>query len=179
MCWTKTYPVGGFTSISTKGSVEASIHSLRTWSAILTCVGPVRRQVPPRRTLLLLRDENQFLRRRRIYLFCLYPDLVKARFKDAELPVQRIVAILGLLLTAVRKLSEWLSTDALKFEFLLVQDKGSKPLGQEGALLEMLFREQIENQTVEVVHLTEDPARYADRRAERSLCQLLSEHRPA
>ena len=48
------------------------------------------------------------------------------------------------------------------------------PLGQEGALLEMLFREQIENQTVEILHVTEDPARYADRRAERSLCQLLN-----
>ena len=62
------------------------------------------------------RDENQFLRRRRAFLFCLYPDLVKARFKDPDLPAQRIVLILGLLLTAVKKLSEWLSTDALKFE---------------------------------------------------------------
>jgi hypothetical protein len=98
---------------------------------------------------------------------------VKARFKDPDLPVQRIVMILGLLLTAVRKLSDWLGTDALRFEFLLLQDKEAKPLAQEGALLEMLFREQIENQTVEIKHVTDDPATYADRRAQRSLCHLL------
>jgi hypothetical protein len=120
------------------------------------------------------RDENQFLRRRRTFLFCLYPDLVRARFKDPDLPAQRIVLILAVLLTAVRKLSEWLSTDALTFEFLLVQDKDAKPLAQEGALLEMLFREQIENHTVEVRHLAEDPGPYAERRAHRSLCHVLA-----
>jgi len=171
-----TYPVGGFTSISTKGSVESLLHSQLAYMERDPNLRPDLFDVKFLRDELYYysRDENQFLRRRRTYLFCLYPDLVKARFKDADLPVQRIVAILGLLLTAVRKLSEWLSTDALKFEFLLVQDKGGKPLGQEGALLEMLFREQIENQTVEILHVTEDPARYADRRAERSLCQLLN-----
>jgi hypothetical protein len=120
------------------------------------------------------RDENQFLRRRRAYLFCLYPDLVRARFKDPDLPAQRIVFVLGLLLTAVKKLSEWLNTDALKFEFLLVREKDGKPLAQEGALLEMLFREQIENGTVEVRHVTDVPGPYADRCAQRSLCHLLA-----
>src|SRR5262249_20281242 len=120
------------------------------------------------------RDENQFLRRRRTFVFALYPDLVKARFKDQDLSVQRIVMILGLLLTAVRKLSEWLSTDALRVEFLLVQDQESKPLAQEAALLEMLFREQIENHTVGIRHFAEDPGPYADRRAQRSLCHLLA-----
>ena len=170
-----TYPVGGFTSISTKGSVESLLHSQLAYMEHDPDLRPDLFDVKFLRDELYYysRDENQFLRRRRAYLFCLYPDLVKARFKDSELPFQRIVVILGLLLTAVRKLSEWLSTDALKFEFLLVQDKVAKPLAQEGALLEMLFREQIENKTVEVIHLAEDPARYADRKAERSLCHLL------
>ena len=43
-----------------------------------------------------------------------------------------------------------------------------------GGLLEMLFREQIENQTVEVKHFAGDPAGYANRRAQRSLCHLLA-----
>ena len=38
----------------------------------------------------------------------------------------------------------------------------------------MLFREQIENGTVEVKHVTGDPGPYADRRAQRSLCHLLA-----
>ncbi len=109
-----------------------------------------------------------------VFLFCLYPDLAKARFKDPDLPVQRIIMVLGLLLTAVRKLSEWLSTDALKFEFLLIQDKDAKPLEQEGALLEMIFREQIQNRTVEIRNATDDIARYADERAQRSLCHVLA-----
>jgi vWA domain found in the FtsH ternary systems/N-terminal helical region fused to the FtsH ternary system vWA domain len=171
-----TYPVGGFTSITTKGSVESLLHSQLAYMEREPELRPDLFDVKYLRDELYYysRDENQFLRRRRTYLFCLYPDLVRSRFKDPELPCQRIVLILGLLLTAVRKLSEWLTTDAIKFEFLLIQEKGAKPLAQEGALLEMLFREQIENETVEVIHLSEEIARYADRRAQRSLCHLVN-----
>src|SRR5262245_53214928 len=171
-----TYPVGGFTSLSTKGTVESLLHSQLAFMERDPDLRPDLFDVKYVRDELYYysRDENQFLRRRRAFLFLLYPDLVRARFKDPDLPAQRIVMVLGLLLTAVRKLSEWLSTDALKFEFLLVQEKDAKPLAQEGALLEMLFREQIENQTVEIRHLAEDPGPYADRRAQRSLCHVLS-----
>jgi hypothetical protein len=171
-----TYPVGGFTSISTRGSVESLLHSQLAFMERDPELRPDLFDVKYLRDELYYysRDENQFLRRRRVFLFCLYPDLVKARFKDPDLPAQRVVLLLGLLLTAVRKLSEWLSTDALKFEFLLIQDKDAKPLAQEGALLEMLFREQIENQTVEVRHFAEEPGPYADRRAQRSLCHVLA-----
>jgi vWA domain found in the FtsH ternary systems/N-terminal helical region fused to the FtsH ternary system vWA domain len=171
-----TYPVGGFTSISTKGSVESLLHSQLAYMERDPDLRPDLFDVKFLRDELYYysRDENQFLRRRRAFIFALFPDLVRARFKDQDLPVQRIVMILGLLLTAVRKLSEWLSTDALKFEFVLIQDKESKPLAQEGALLEMLFREQIENHTVEVKHFAEQPGPYADRRAQRSLCHLLA-----
>ena len=169
-----TYPVGGFTSISTKGSVESLLHSQLAYMEHDPDLRPDLFDIKFLRDELYYysRDENQFLRRRRVFLFCLYPDLVKARYKDPDLPVQRIVLILSLLLTAVRKLSEWLSTDALKFEFLLVQDRNSKPLANEAALLEMLFREQIENKTVEIRHIAERPDQLAERNAQRSLCHL-------
>jgi vWA domain found in the FtsH ternary systems/N-terminal helical region fused to the FtsH ternary system vWA domain len=171
-----TYPVGGFTSISTKGSVESLLHSQLAFMERDPELRPDLFDMKYLRDELYYysRDENQFLRRRRTYLFFLYPDLVKARFKDPELPCQRIVLVLGLLLTAVRRLSEWLGEDALKFEFLLVQEKDAKPLIHEGALLEMLFREQIETKMVEVKHFADDPTRYADRSANRSLCHLLN-----
>lgn len=171
-----TYPVGGFTSISTKGTVESLLHSQLAYMERDPQLRPDLFDVKYLRDELYYysRDENQFLRRRRAFVFALYPDLVRARFKDPDLPVQRIVMALGLLLVAVRKLSEWLSTDALKFEFLLVQDKDAKPLAQEGALLEMLFREQIENGTVEVKHSADDIGRYADQRAQRALCHVLA-----
>src|SRR6202040_3897497 len=72
--------------------------------------------------LYYARDENQFLRRRRTFVFALYPDLVRARFKDADLPWQRIILLLALLIVVVRKLSEWLAAEALVFEFLIVDD---------------------------------------------------------
>jgi hypothetical protein len=171
-----TYPVGGFAAISTKGSVESLLHSQLAYMERDPNLRPDLFDVKFLRDELYYysRDENQFLRRRRVFLFCLYPDLVKSRFKDPDLPVQRIIMVLGLLLTAVRKLSEWLSTDALKFEFLLIQDKGAKPLAQEGQLLEMLFREQIENKAVEIRHVADDPARHAEQIAQRSLCHLLT-----
>lgn len=171
-----TYPVGGFSSISTKGSIESLLHSQLAYMERDPNERPDLFDVKFLRDELYYyaRDENQFQRRRRVFLFCLYPDLVKARFKDPGLPAQRIVLLLGLLLTAVRRLCDWLSTDALKFEFLLIPDKDARPLIQEGALLEMLFREQIENETVEVRHFPEAPGPYADRRAERSLCHVLA-----
>jgi hypothetical protein len=170
-----TYPVGGFASISTKGSIESLLHSQLAFMEQDPALRPDLFDVKHVRDELYYyaRDENQFLRRRRAFLFCLYPDLIKARFKDPDLPAQRIVMALGLLLTAVRKLTDWLSADALNFEFLLMQDKNAKPLSQEGALLEMLFREAIENKTVEIRHFTDDVGPYADRRAQRSLCHLL------
>jgi vWA domain found in the FtsH ternary systems/N-terminal helical region fused to the FtsH ternary system vWA domain len=171
-----TYPVGGFTSISTKGSVESLLHSQLAYMEMDAELRPDLFDVKYLRDELYYysRDENHFLRRRRTYLFVLYPDLVRARFKDPDLPVQRIVLILGLLMAAVRKLSEWLSTDALSFEFVLLQDGNAKPLVQEGALLEMLFREQIESRLVEIRHMAGDPGRLADQRADRSLCHALA-----
>jgi hypothetical protein len=170
-----TYPVGGFASISTKGSVESMLHSQLAFME--------REQRPDLFDLKYLRDElyyysrdeNQFLRRRRTFLFALGGDLTRARFKDAELPWQRIVLVLALLLTAVRKLSEWLNTDALRFEFLLPADGENEPLGHERELLEMLLREQIANGTVviEMLPAAQKLEEVCARRARRSLCHCL------
>lgn len=171
-----TYPVGGFSSLSTRGSVESLLHSQLAFMERDPQLRPDLFDLKFLRDELYYysRDENQFLRRRRFFLFCLYPDLVKARFKDPALPVQRIVVVLALLITAVRKLSEWLSTDALRFELLFIQDNEARPLALEASLLEMLLREQIESNIVEIRHTSEEPARTAEQRAQRSLCHLLA-----
>lgn len=170
-----TYPVGGFTSISTKGSVESLLHSQLAYIESEPDRRPDLFDVKFLRDELYYysRDENQFLRRRRSFLFVLHPDLIKTRFNDPGLPVQRIVMVVGLLAAAVNKLTEWLGDDALTFEFLLVGAKDPMPLAHEAALLEMLFREQIANESVLVRHLADPPASYADRRAESSMCQVL------
>ena len=90
------------------------------------------------------RDENQFLRRRRAFVFVLFPDLIAARFKDTELPHQRIVMLQSTILALVRRLAEWLSTDAIRFEVLFVQDGARQPLAAEMTEMELLLHEHIE-----------------------------------
>ena len=109
------------------------------------------------------RDENQFLRRRRTFVLALSADLVETRFKDFELPYQRGVMLMGLLYVLVRKLTEWLSTDALNFHFLFLGEGESDPLASERALLEKLFFEEI---ALDVVHLERMPATRLARRCE-------------
>jgi hypothetical protein len=146
-----TYPVGGFTSLSNRGTVESLLHSQLAYMEQDQALRPDLFD-----TLYLLdellyysRDENQFLRRRRTFVLALAPDLVETRFKDFELPYQRGVLLLGLLYVLVRKLTEWLSTDALNFQVLSLGEGEVDPLAGERGLLEKLFYEEI---ALDVVH---------------------------
>jgi hypothetical protein len=170
-----TYPVGGFASLSNRGSLESLLFSQLAYMEKeerpdLFDIKYVRNEL-----LYYSRDENQFLRRRRTFLFALFPDLEQARFKDAELPWQRTVLLAALLLAAVRRLTDWLSTDALRFEFLFVLENDSAPLAQEEELLRMLLGEQIANGTVHLdrVHSDKLAPRIAQA-ARRSLCRALA-----
>ncbi len=151
------YPVGGYTSISTKGSIESLLHSQLAYmeeeSPDLFDMKFVRDEL-----FYYSRDENQFLRRRRAFAFVLYPDLLAARFKDGELPYQRIVLIQSTILALVRKLTDWLSTDAIRFEVLFVLDSGKNPLAEEASLLKLLLREPIERGDGEVLELPDHNA---------------------
>jgi hypothetical protein len=137
------YPVGGYTSISNRGSIESLLHSqlayMENETPDLFDIKFVRDEL-----FYYSRDENQFLRRRRAFVFVLFPDLIAARFKDPELPHQRIVMLMSSILALFRKLTEWLSTDAIRFEVLFVQDGTKKPLVEEATLMELLLREPIE-----------------------------------
>jgi hypothetical protein len=145
-----TYPVGGFTSLSTRGSPESLLHSQLAYME--TDERPDLFDIKFLRDELLYyaRDENQFLRRRRTFVLVLEPDLVNARFKDSALPYQRGVMLLALVVMAVRKLTEWLTTDALTFRLLFTApaDANPQPLAAEWALLETLLPEPIANGTV-------------------------------
>ncbi len=151
------YPVGGFTSLSNRGSIESLLFSQ------LAYMEPDRSQQPDLFDTLYLmdellyysRDENQFLRRRRTFVVVMPPDLVETRFKDFELPYQRGIMLLGLLYVLVRKLTNWLTTDALTFQFLFLGVGENDPLANERAILEKLFSDEI---ALEVVHLQRQSA---------------------
>jgi vWA domain found in the FtsH ternary systems/N-terminal helical region fused to the FtsH ternary system vWA domain len=145
------YPVGGYTSISTKGSIESLLHSQLAYmeeeQPDLFDMKFVRDEL-----FYYSRDENQFLRRRRIIAFVFDTTLTETRFKDAELPVQRIVMVLSLVLTLVRKMTDWLSSDALRFELIFLQtpEQTTTPLKQEMELLQLLLREPLERGSASV-----------------------------
>jgi hypothetical protein len=142
------YPVGGFSSISTKGTIESLLHSQLAYiepdeRPDLFDIKFVRDEL-----LYYSRDENQFLRRRTTILVILAPELAQIRIKDAGLPYQRIILVLGLVVAVVRKLTEWLSDEALQFRFIFPPAKGEYPLADEQALLELIFREEMVHGTV-------------------------------
>jgi hypothetical protein len=169
------YPVGGYASLSTRGSVESLLHSQLAYME--KADRPDLFDIKYLRDELLYysRDENQFRRRRRTFVFALWPDLVQTRFKDPDLPWQRGVLLLALLVTAVRKLSEWLSTDALVFEFLFLDEGEAVTLQSERSLVETVLREQIANGTVTIERVAAAQlARHCALLARRSFCHCLS-----
>src|SRR5579884_2142362 len=169
-----TYPVGGFSSLSTRGTVESLLHSQLAYMEKderpdLFDVKFLRDEL-----LYYARDENQFLRRRRTFVFVLYPDLDQTRFKDRGLDYQRGILLLGLLYTIVCKLSAWLSTDALSFHFLFVVEGENDPLKAERDLLASLLMEEIANGSVQLVTVPENKIEgLCANWARRSLCHAL------
>lgn len=145
------YPVGGYTSISTRGSVESLLHSQ------LAYIEPDPNERPDLFDIKFLRDElfyysrdeNQFLRHRRTFVIALHSDLVETRFKDPDLPYQRGILLMGLIVGLIQKLTEWLNTDDLHFRILFLgdPDKGLV-LEDEFDLLQTLLREYLANKTV-------------------------------
>lgn len=175
-----TYPIGGFSSISNRGSIESLLHSQLAFMEKDDRPDMFDIKFLRDELLYYSRDENQFLRRRRTFVFALFPELTAARLKDHNLPWQRIVLLLSLLLVAVRKLIEWLSEDALVFEFVFIQPKKKKTaptpeLTEERELLEMLFREEIANGSVKLseMNFSEQFRSHCDHAARRSLCHCV------
>ncbi len=124
--------------------------------------------------LYYARDENQFLRRRRTFVFVLYPDLDQTRFKDRGLEFQRGVLLLALLYVTVRKLTEWLSADALSFRFLFVAEGDNDALAAERDLLASLLMDEIANGSVRLEKIGAEPiVSLCANWARRSLCHAL------
>lgn len=148
------YPVGGYTSIATKGSIESLLQSQLAYIED-AADEPDLFDVKYARDELFYysRDENQFLRRRRRFVFVLFPDLVAARFKDPDLPFQRIVMLQSAILALIEKLTEWLSTDAIRFEVLFVQEREKQPLADEATLSRLLLHDQLARGAAVVEHV--------------------------
>jgi hypothetical protein len=156
------YPVGGYASIGTKGSIESMLHSQLAYfedgpQPDLFSMKYVRDEL-----FYYTRDENQFLRPRKTLAIRFDASLVESRVKDTQSPVQRIVLSLSSVVVLVRKLIEWLTDDALRIELHFPLVNGKNPLADERELLEILFRDdrdrgivhiEAENADAEKAHL--------------------------
>jgi hypothetical protein len=170
-----TYPVGGFASLSTQGSIESLLHSQLAYMEKVE--RPDLFDVKYLRDELLYysRDENEFRRRRRTIAVIFLPELVQARFKDASLPWQRGILMLALLYVLVEKLRDWLSNEALSVVFYFPVGK-TDSLRPERDLLETLLRERVAAKMVEFVRFTKlaEVERDCAQRARRSICHCLA-----
>jgi hypothetical protein len=138
------YPVGGYASIGTKGSIESMLHSQLAYfedgpQPDLFSMKYVRDEL-----FYYTRDENQFLRPRKTLAILFDGSLVESRVKDAQAPVQRIVLVLSAVVVLVRKLVEWLTEEALRIELHFPAGPGNTPLADERELLNLLLRDDHE-----------------------------------
>lgn len=147
------YPVGGYASIGTRGSIESLLHSQLAYlepgrGPDLFAIRYVRDEL-----FYYSRDENQFLRRRRAFVIRLDGSLVRSRIKDEQAPVQRIIFVLAAIVLIVRKLEDWLTSDALSIVFIAPP---APILDDEVNLLAILLRESITRKSVTLLRLGDD-----------------------
>jgi hypothetical protein len=137
------FPVGGFSSISTSGSLE----NLMTSELIYMEQGEELRpdlfdvRFVEGELLYYARDESVAVRKRRALVLVFDTSLVRARVLDAKESYQRLTWALGSVTALVRKLSEWLNTEALTFELIFVGAEGEPGLEEELNVLSLLLRE--------------------------------------
>ncbi len=171
------YPVGGFSSLSTQGSLENLVTSELIYMedgdpgapADLFDVRFVENEL-----LYYARDESVAVRRRRALVLVFDASLARARVKDPGESYQRLVWLLGAVTALLRKLSAWLDTEALRFELVFTTDGGEAVLAEEEGVLGLLLREYRERGQVELSRAEAAvPALAAARERHRGRAKLL------
>lgn len=148
-----SYPAGGFSSISTTGSIENLVVSELIY---MEEDAPERIDLFDLRyaegeLLYYLRDDSRHMRNRRAITFAIAPDLVEARVADPGIRWQRLVIALGAVACAIGRLADWLDSEAVAIRVAFVDDPVAGPvLAAERGLCELLCRAWIERGIVEV-----------------------------
>jgi len=144
------YPAGGFTSITPQGmnaSLENLVASELVYMEDGTEVDAFTVRYIEGELLYYTRDDSEFRRHRHLVSFVLGADLDDARVKDRDLPWQRLVLALGLVLAAVRWLADQLGDQALSLHVAFPPQL----LGEEREILALLLEAEIARGVVTVV----------------------------
>lgn len=134
-------PVGGWSSLSNSGSPESMVTSELIYMEENERPDLFDVRFVEGELLYYARDESVALRKQRTLSVVLDASLDAARFIDAGERHQRLVWALAVVTAAVRKLSSWLSHEALSFELVFVRGKNQHPLQQEEGVVGLLLRE--------------------------------------
>ncbi len=143
-----TYPIGGYSSMSTNGTIENLV------SSELAYMEPDGKGVDlfdvrwaSGELLYYTRDESVFHRAQHHVTVLFSEDLTRARVRDPGSRYQRIVLALAGTLVCVRRLAEILEEDALKIRLVFPDIV----LDEERALAELVFATQLSAGIVEIV----------------------------
>jgi len=145
-----TYPAGGFTAITPGGSsanIENLVSSELVYMEDHQEVDLFTLRYVEGELLFYTRDESVFRRHRHLITILLGADLDDARVKDPNVPWQRLVLGLGLIVAAIRWLIDQLGHEALsvRLSFPL------RGLALERELVALLLEGEITSGTVQVV----------------------------
>ncbi|MEO6771780.1 MAG: hypothetical protein ABI467_02010 [Kofleriaceae bacterium] len=143
------YPAGGFAAITPGGS-NANIENLVTSELVYMEDGAEPDVFTLRyvegELLYYTRDDSVFRRQRQVIGIALGADLDDARVKDRELPWQRLILALGLVVAATRWLAEQLGDHALTIRLAFPPNL----LGEERDIVTLLLGGEVHRGTVVV-----------------------------
>lgn len=171
------YPVGGFSSIANRGTMESLLRSELAYMEDGQRPDIFDIKYARDELLYYSRDENQFFRRRYTLVFVLDASLAIARVKEPGAAWQRIVLILATVATMVQTLSDWLASEALHFDIAFLSEVPKDELREERDVLEMLFREEIRTGRLVISQVNQAQLRSrCIEYARRSQCQCVHVH---
>lgn len=150
------YPAGGFASITPGGASTGNIENLVTSELVYMeddePIDLFSLRYVEGELLHYTRDDSVFRRHRHLIGIVLGADLDDARVKDRELPWQRLILALGLVVAAIRWLTEQLGDQALTVHLAFPPHV----LAEERQIVSLLLEGEIAHGTVV---LTEQPGR--------------------
>jgi len=134
-------PVGGWSSLSNSGPPESMVTSELIYMEEHERPDLFDVRFVEGELLYYARDESVALRKSRTLSVVLDATLDAARLLDEGERHQRLLWALAAVTAAVRKLSSWLSHEALQFELIFVRGKGAHALEAEQGIVALLLRE--------------------------------------
>ncbi len=145
-----TYPAGGFSAITPGGS-SANIENLVSSELVYMEDGETVDLFTLRyvegELLFYTRDDSVFRRHKHVITIALGADLDDARVKDPDVPWQRLVLAFGMMVAAIRWLTEQLGHEALQIRLSFPP----KMLVQERELVSLLLQGEVTSGTVTIV----------------------------